>query len=375
LTNEQRLRQQERAGRISAEKKLAALLHALQESRYQHASTAIVTTSTSTTTSTNDGGSSSSSNSTTATLHDDGGSTDGDTTSDASLDIERALALASGSLLSSAPEHWRMLTIGYLSSCFKKRHGCPRQGSIAPASRGILRLCGRVAEQSLQALEQYSHVWLIFIFHANTNMHCQKPDGQGVRAKIKPPRLDHKVGVYSTRSPHRYNPIGLTLARVERVDGRELHLSAIDLIDGTPVLDIRPYIPAYDSINAVATADGALGGTTQPLVRVPSWIDDSPDHPPLERVLFTSDAQHSLERFADQQVFEFYSSAQEVKDLIHQVLLPDVRSNHRRKVGTATDQYEVFVDRLRVVFTVDSPNRTATVLAIEQATTAKLSPS
>lgn len=80
---------------------------------------------------------------------------------------------------------------------------------------------------------------IVFLFHKNTN--------KVVKAKVKPPRLDGaKVGVFASRSPHRPNPIGLTLARLDAIVGNTLFLSAIDLLDGTPVLDIKPYVPDYD---------------------------------------------------------------------------------------------------------------------------------
>ena len=79
----------------------------------------------------------------------------------------------------------------------------------------------------------------MFLFHKNTN--------KIVKAKVKPPRLDGaKVGVFASRSPHRPNPIGLTLAKLDGIVGDTLLLSAIDLLDGTPVLDIKPYVPDYD---------------------------------------------------------------------------------------------------------------------------------
>lgn len=82
-------------------------------------------------------------------------------------------------------------------------------------------------------------VRIVFLFHKNTN--------KTVKAKVKPPRLDGaKVGVFASRSPHRPNPIGLTLAKLDAIVGNTLFLSAIDLLDGTPVLDIKPYVPDYD---------------------------------------------------------------------------------------------------------------------------------
>lgn len=71
---------------------------------------------------------------------------------------------------------------------------------------------------------------------------------RSVKFKIEPPKYTKKVGVFATRSPHRVNPIGQTIVRVEAVQGRVLQLRGIDLIDGTPVLDIKPYVAAYESI-------------------------------------------------------------------------------------------------------------------------------
>lgn len=112
---------------------------------------------------------------------------------------------------------------------------------------------------SLDGLQQHSHVWISFLFHTNTNtarlsgMNAPKPgkDGRPPRrkvfpAKVAPPALGgRRVGVFSTRSPHRPNPVGLTLVRLERVDTRRgvLHVSGLDLVNGTPVIDIKPYMP------------------------------------------------------------------------------------------------------------------------------------
>ncbi|XP_063740358.1 tRNA (adenine(37)-N6)-methyltransferase isoform X2 [Eleginops maclovinus] len=133
--------------------------------------------------------------------------------------------------------------IGYISSCFSVKNGTPRQPTICGPSRAELRIQQSVfnnPEHALVGLEQYSHVWIIFLFHKNGHL--------SYKAKVKPPRLNgQKVGVYSTRSPHRPNALGLTLARLDKIDGDTVHLSEIDMIAGTPVLDIKPYIPDYDS--------------------------------------------------------------------------------------------------------------------------------
>uniref|UniRef100_A0A3P9MZZ0 tRNA (adenine(37)-N6)-methyltransferase n=1 Tax=Poecilia reticulata TaxID=8081 RepID=A0A3P9MZZ0_POERE len=135
--------------------------------------------------------------------------------------------------------------IGYISSCFSVKNGTPRQPTICGPSRAQLRIQQSVfnnPEHALVGLEQYSHVWIIFLFHKNGH--------QSYKAKVKPPRLNgQRVGVYSTRSPHRPNSLGLTLAKLDKIQGDTLHLSDIDMIAGTPVLDIKPYIPEYDSLN------------------------------------------------------------------------------------------------------------------------------
>ncbi|XP_008315351.1 tRNA (adenine(37)-N6)-methyltransferase isoform X2 [Cynoglossus semilaevis] len=123
------------------------------------------------------------------------------------------------------------------------KNGTPRQPTVCGPSRAKLRIQHSVfnnPEHALVGLEQYSHVWVIFLFHKNGHL--------SYKAKVKPPRLNgQRVGVYSTRSPHRPNALGLTLAKLDGIVGDTVHLSGIDMIAGTPVLDIKPFIPDYDS--------------------------------------------------------------------------------------------------------------------------------
>ncbi|KAL4640453.1 tRNA (adenine(37)-N6)-methyltransferase isoform X1 [Arapaima gigas] len=132
--------------------------------------------------------------------------------------------------------------IGYISSCFSAKNGTPRQPAVCRSSRATLRIQKAVfnnPEHALVGLEHYSHVWIIFLFHKNGHL--------SYKAKVKPPRLNgQRVGLYSTRTPHRPNALGLTLAKLDKITGDTLYLSGIDIISGTPVLDIKPYIPDYD---------------------------------------------------------------------------------------------------------------------------------
>ena len=115
----------------------------------------------------------------------------------------------------------------------------PRQGSLAGENVGYVRLnegCG--FEQALECIEGFSHIWLVFLFDRN----------DGWRPKIQPPRhVDHKVGVFASRSPYRPNGIGLSAVRLLKVNGLELVVSGHDLLDGTPIVDIKPYLAYADS--------------------------------------------------------------------------------------------------------------------------------
>ena len=138
--------------------------------------------------------------------------------------------------------------IGVLESCFREKFGTPRQPLLVPASTARLRIFPRYSpEHSLSGLSKFSHVWLISSFHLNTN--------KTFHPKIHPPRLKGgKIGVFASRSPHRPNPIGLSLAKLDKIVGDTLYLSGIDLIDGTPILDIKPYLHFSD-----AAADHCAG--------------------------------------------------------------------------------------------------------------------
>jgi len=133
--------------------------------------------------------------------------------------------------------------VGFVRSCFKEKFAIPRQPHLAPAARGTLELVPPFDQgDAVQGLESVSHVWLLFLFHQALE---DKP-----RLKVRPPRLggNQSVGVFSTRATHRPNGIGQSVVKLERVEPGRLWLSGIDLLDGTPVLDIKPYVPYADSV-------------------------------------------------------------------------------------------------------------------------------
>ena len=138
--------------------------------------------------------------------------------------------------------------IGLLRADFRQKFGTPRQGSLATHSRAHVELEARWRGRGiLSGLEGFSHVWLITFLHLSDNTR--------VRGKVHPPRLNGaKVGILASRSPHRPNNIGLTLARVIRVEGDALTLAEVDLVDGTPILDVKPYLAQAD--RPAASKDG-----------------------------------------------------------------------------------------------------------------------
>ncbi|RHZ04771.1 hypothetical protein DYB26_002278 [Aphanomyces astaci] len=146
--------------------------------------------------------------------------------------------------------------IATVQSCFAQCLGTPRQGLLAPLTRGRV-LCHRnISPDTLDGLSDFSHVWITFVFHANTNgKNARAHDGllrrpssktsHTFRAKISPPMLKRRMGIFATRTPHRPNPIGMTLAKIEQVDmaAKSIWVSGLDLVEGTPVLDLKPYVP------------------------------------------------------------------------------------------------------------------------------------
>lgn len=137
--------------------------------------------------------------------------------------------------------------VGVVHSPFRERFGIPRQPGLIPEARGTIELlppCNTA--ECVRALETFSHIWVLFHFHALKS--------EQWHATVRPPRLggNRRVGVFAARSPFRPNPVGLSVLRLEDMhtdaNGICLEVSGLDLLDGTPVLDIKPYVPYVDAI-------------------------------------------------------------------------------------------------------------------------------
>lgn len=132
--------------------------------------------------------------------------------------------------------------IGIIRSVFREKRAVPRQAAVGSQLLGCIELSPNVftnPEHALEGLDEFSHIWIIYHFHKNEA--CTK-------SKVAPPRLNgQRVGVFSTRSPHRPCPIGISLVELQKIEGSSVYFLGTDMVDGTPVLDIKPYIPSYDS--------------------------------------------------------------------------------------------------------------------------------
>ena len=126
--------------------------------------------------------------------------------------------------------------VGYVRCDARYTQETPRQGVFSRRTAVIELQKGSNFEAALHDLDGVSHIWIIWVFDRVKNW---KP-------LIQPPTSDRKIGVFATRSPHRPNPVGITAAKLLKVDGLKLYVENIDLLDGTPVLDIKPYIAQAD---------------------------------------------------------------------------------------------------------------------------------
>ncbi len=128
--------------------------------------------------------------------------------------------------------------IGYFNGTHKSKSAIPRQGTLSQQQGWIEFTQNFDSKKGLMGLEKMSHVWIIFQFHE-----AQSP----AKAIVRPPRNpDIQVGVWATRSPYRPNSLGLTLGKIEKIEKNKLSLSQIDLLDQTPILDLKPYVTDCD---------------------------------------------------------------------------------------------------------------------------------
>jgi tRNA-Thr(GGU) m(6)t(6)A37 methyltransferase TsaA len=227
--------------------------------------------------------------------------------------------------------------IGVIRTPYKSKYAAPRQpASSADNSVGTITLnehCNY--EQALDDLQGFEYIWVIFWFHQNKNW---KP-------KVLPPNGGRKKrGLFSTRSPHRPNPIGLSLCKLIDVKGRTIFIENPDMLDGTPVLDIKPYIPHAES---------------HPKARA-GWIDESNERSaPLYRVMFAADVKKGLKGMRPDERLE-------VESYLTGLLSRDPHPHAYRRIKKVEENtFIVAVKRWRFVFTI--AGTTVRVIGVVQA--------
>lgn len=194
-------------------------------------------------------------------------------------------------------------TIGIIHSCYKEKFGIPRQPGLVTEATAKLELLPPYNRlDTIDGLNDFSHIWIQFIFHACIN--------EKWKAKIRPPRLGGKtkIGIFATRATHRPNPIGLSVVKIGRIyqEGQRvfIDLYGADLLDGTPVLDIKPYLPYADSIS------NAEGG----FAPAPAEAQKKP-------VVFSAEAKTQCERYED-------LHNKKITTLIKQIIEQDPRPSY-----------------------------------------------
>ncbi|KIG13295.1 hypothetical protein DB30_00343 [Enhygromyxa salina] len=209
--------------------------------------------------------------------------------------------------------------IGVVRSPWKEKFSIPRQSGMATEVELVVELDrDRIPAEALRGLEQASHLWLLCWFHA-----CED---EGWRPTVRPPRLGGaaRLGVFATRAPHRPNPIALSLVRLLAVEDRQLRVSGGDLLDGTPVLDIKPYLP-WAELRPDASCE---------------WAPSGPPGLPLR---FSASAEAALAR---------HPHADQLRTLIRQSLCWDPRPAHQR--GDPGREYATALRDVDVRFRVDA---------------------
>ncbi len=163
--------------------------------------------------------------------------------------------------------------IGILRTCFGGKFGVPRQPGLCPSAWGVLEFSEKYRSlEAVRGLEGFSHVWLIFGFHETAE--------QGWHPTVRPPRLggNERVGVFASRSTFRPNGLGLSLVKLDRIDFEPhdglhpplIHVSGVDLIDGSPIFDVKPYLAYAESV-----ADARCGYAAEEIPRLSVQIESA----------------------------------------------------------------------------------------------------
>ncbi|TLU64123.1 tRNA (N6-threonylcarbamoyladenosine(37)-N6)-methyltransferase TrmO [Thalassotalea litorea] len=220
---------------------------------------------------------------------------------------------------------------------YREKFAIPRQPGLVSAAKGTIELLPPFNDmQMLRDIEQHSHLWVLFVFHGTAD--------RGWKPLIKAPRLggNQKTGVLASRSTFRPNPIGMSVVKLDGInlDGENpcLEISGMDLMDGTPVIDIKPYIPYSDALNDAR-----------------SEFAPAPEQHDIT-VIFLDQVEQQLAKLVN---------GSELKELIYQVLLQDPRPAYKKK-DLNSQEYGMALDNFNVRWQISGKN--CVVIHIESIT-------
>ncbi|GAA5316676.1 MAG: tRNA (N6-threonylcarbamoyladenosine(37)-N6)-methyltransferase TrmO [Candidatus Pelagadaptatus aseana] len=202
---------------------------------------------------------------------------------------------------------YEFFPIGTASTPYPEKFSIPRQPGLVTSDQSYIELQGDAnREEILRGLENFSHIWVVFVFH-----HAMRDNWKPM---VRPPRLggNEKVGVFASRSPFRPNPIGLSVLKLKGISSHQgrwrIHIEGADLLNGTPILDIKPYLPYADSLS------NAQGG----------FATAAPERLP---VIFSATAEPQLQKAAG----DFIQLRQLIIDVLGQQPQPAYHSDKQKR--------------------------------------------
>lgn len=236
---------------------------------------------------------------------------------------------------SASDSNLTVFPIGTVRSVFAKRSGTPRQPGLVASVESRIEI-DPTLKQAIDSIGEFSHVWVMFVFHKNTNMSKRlkaKRPFEGLKLLVEPPKAGgRKVGVLSCRTPHRPNPIGLSLCRVVKVEKDAIIVAGLDCLDGSPVIDIKPYLPMIENVPEAIVPDWIYQGVDEDRAVVVEWACDRA----IPKSTNPSDDERTLR-------------------VIEEMLSRDIRSTHQIEIGKQMEEDwtgEVRVGDLTIVYSL-----------------------
>ena len=240
-------------------------------------------------------------------------------------------------------------SIGTLISCFPEKFSSPRQGNLLELTRGKIIMKKNIDMHCFDGIENFTYIWIVYVFHLNQGF---------VGSKVIPPKYpgsetNKKLGIFATRTPHRYNPIGLTLCKFNKIEGREIYISCVDMITGTPILDIKPY-HHLESVDVFG-----------PNIKYAQWIYNSCQAEKC-KVEIKEKAINNIENILNDKnkKLMFYDNKDDLIKLIIGVLEIDPHSKYTHKLE-GNLLYGFHVDKLNVIYQYNAQNQKVIVEEIQ----------